>query len=93
MQAQEQELELPEDMALDGTGDADEPQREEEGQEEGQEAPEANDDDAPEKFPEQQQRDAGADEEGFGEEADADADMADQERPKEGVHAAVGLLP
>ena len=79
-QAAEQELELPEDMALDGDGMADADNADEGGPD----APEAEGD-APETFPEQ--RDAGADDGEGAEEADQDADMADQGDAQDGVHA------
>ena len=78
-QVAEQELELPEDMALDGDGMADA----DEANEGGPNAPEAEAD-APETFPEQ--RDAGADDGDGAEQADQDADMADQADAQDGVH-------
>ncbi len=79
-QAAEQELELPEDMALDGDGMADADAADEESPD----APEAEED-TPETFPEQ--RDAEADDGEGAEQADQDADMADQADAQDGVHA------
>ena len=79
-QAAEQELELPEDMALDddGLGNADE------AGEEGADAGEAEGDE-PQTFPEP--RDAGADDGDGTEEANQDADMADPADAQDGAHA------
>ena len=79
-QAPEQELELPEDMALDDDGMAKADEAEEQ-EEDGAGATE----DAPQRFPDQ--ADAGADENGDAEQADQDADMVDQEHLQEGGHA------
>ena len=80
-QAPEQELELPEDIALDEDGQAN---ADKAGQE-GADAPEAEGD-TPETFPEP--HDAGADDNGGGaEQADQDADMAEQASAQDGVSA------
>ncbi len=85
-QAQEQELELPEDMALDDDGmdGADE------AGEEGQDGPDAEADAPEDRFPEQ--REAPASGEGGGrDEPDEDAEMADQDQPREGAQAPAFL--
>ena len=85
-QAQEQELELPEDMALDddGMGGADE------AGEEGQDGPDAEADAPEERFSEQREAPAAGDG-GDEEQADEDADMADQDQPLKGAQAAAVL--
>ena len=79
-QAQEQELELPEDMALDddGMGGADEAENE------GQDGPDAEAD-APEERSAEQREAPAPGEGGDGEQADKDADMADQDQHLEGA--------
>ena len=83
VQAPEQELELPEDMALDGEAGADEAQEDARDQD----APGAEAD-APERFPEQPLAGADRDEGVDGQPADQDADVAGPQEPEEGVHAS-----
>lgn len=78
-QAQEQELELPEDMTLDDDGMA----NADEAEHEGADTPQAEGD-APEMFPEPP--DAGADDGGGAEQAGQDADMAEQADAQDGVY-------
>ena len=84
VQAPEQELELPEDLALDGEAGADEAQ---EGAQD-QDAPGAKAD-APERFPEQPPAGADHDEDVSGQPADQNADVAGPQEPEEeGAHAS-----
>lgn len=83
MQAPEQELELPEDMALDGEAGADEAQEDAQDQD----APGAEAD-APERFPEQPPAGADHDEDADGRPADPDAEVAGPQEPEEGAHAS-----
>ena len=83
MQAPEQELELPEDMALDGEAGADEAQ--EDGEDRDAPGAEA---DAPERFPEQPPAGADHDEDADGRPADPDAEVAGPQEPEEGAHAS-----